>query len=127
MRRMGTSLPTAPQSTQEKKIGRSRYIITEGNAPHFLTFTVLNWLSVFTRPAMVNIILNALLWRQRNKSVNVYGYVILENHMHCILQTPDLYKQHNFKAFTAREILLYLEENKAERLLGQLAFFKKAP
>lgn len=107
-------------------MGRSRYTITDNNAPHFLTFTVLNWLPVFTRPGTVQIILDALTWRQRNKGVKIYGYVILENHMHCILQAPELRQQvHDFKAFTAKEILSYLEENKVEKLLSLLAFFKK--
>ena len=55
-------------------MGRSRYKITDNNAPHFLTFTVLNWLAVFTRPDTVQIILDALLWRQNNREIKVYGY-----------------------------------------------------
>ena len=108
-------------------MGRSRYIITDSSAPHFLTFTILNWLAIFTRPGTVQILLDALLWRQNNKEVKVYGYVILENHMHCILQAPDLQQQvHDFKAFTAKEILRYLEDNKAHKILEHLAFFKKS-
>lgn len=108
-------------------MGRSRYIITDNNAPHFLTFTVLNWLPIFTRPETVQIILDALVWRQNHRSLKVYGYVILENHMHCILDAPDLGQQvHDFKAFTAKKLLRYLEQNIARKLLEQLAFFKKA-
>jgi REP element-mobilizing transposase RayT len=108
-------------------MGRSHYTITDNNAPHFLTFTVLNWLAIFTRPATVQIILDALLWRQNHKDIRVYGYVILENHIHCILQAPDLRQQvHDFKAFTAKEILRYLEQNKAHKILEQLSFFKKS-
>ena len=74
----------------------------------------------------MQIILDALLWRQHNKGVKVYGYVILENHMHCILQASDLGQQlHDFKAFTAKEILAFLEESNAVKLLNLLAFFKK--
>ncbi|MBV5329948.1 MAG: hypothetical protein JZU65_20375 [Chlorobium sp.] len=92
-----------------------------------MTFTVLNWLPVFTRPGTVHIILDALNWRQCHKGVKVYGYVILENHMHCILQAPDLGQQvHDFKAFTAKEILRYMEDNHAKKLLGLLELFKKA-
>jgi len=129
MRRMGTNLtnPPAAFSYSENSMGRSRYKITEDHAPHFLTFTVLNWMAVFTRPETVHILLDAMIWRQRNKGVKVYGYVVLENHMHCILQAPDLRQQvHDFKAFTAKEILLCLEEHKVERLLELFAFFKKA-
>lgn len=108
-------------------MGRSRYTITEDNSPYFLTFTVLNWLAVFTRRETVQILLDALIWRQQNKGVKVYGYVVLENHMHCVLQSPDLPKQvHDLKAFTAKEILGWLEERKAEQLLQMFALFKKA-
>lgn len=88
---------------------------------------MLNWLPVFIRPGTVLIILDALAWRQQNKGVKVYGYVILENHMHCILEAPDLPQQlHDFKAFVAKEILHYLEENNTTRVLNFLSFFKKA-
>ncbi|MGB3226318.1 MAG: transposase [Desulforhopalus sp.] len=120
--------PTTLRRRKKKnKMGRSRYTITDNNAPHFLTFTVLNWLPIFTRPQTVQIILDALIWRQSHKNIKVYGYVILENHMHCILQAPDLRRQvHDFKAFTAKEILRYLEQNKAQKILEQLALFKKS-
>ena len=107
-------------------MGRSRYRIFDDDAPHFLTCTVSNWIPLFTRPATVQIILDALLWRQREKGVKLYGYVILENHLHCILQSPDLSRQiHDFKAFTAKQILTCLEENRATRVLRLLEFFKK--
>lgn len=87
---------------------------------------MLNWLPVFTRPGTVQIILDALAWRQQHQEVRVYGYVILENHLHCILQAPDLGRQvHNFKAFTAKEIIRYLRANHAHKLLELLAVFKK--
>jgi putative transposase len=108
-------------------MGRSRYKRVNNDAPQFLTFTVLNWLPVFTRPGTVKIILDALHWRQQNKGAKVYGYVVLENHIHCILQAEDLKQQvHDIKAYTAKQLLAYLEEFNAARLLKQLAFFKKA-
>jgi len=107
-------------------MGRSRYKILHKDAPHFLTFTILNWIPLFTRRGTVQIILDALVWRQQNKNMKVYAYVILENHMHCILQAPDLIQQvHDFKAFTAKQILRYLEENRADKILKLLEFFKK--
>ena len=61
---MGTLNLLRRSKLKENKMGRSRYKITDNNAPHFLTFTVLNWLAVFTRPDTVQIILDALTWRQ---------------------------------------------------------------
>jgi len=107
-------------------MGRSRYKIYDEQAPHFLTCTINNWLPVFTRPATAQIILDALVWRQTHKNVKVYAYVILENHVHCILQADELSQQvHDFKAFTAKAILEYLEAQGAKRLLHLLEFFKR--
>jgi hypothetical protein len=50
-------------------MGRSRYIITDNSTPHFLTFTVLNLLAVFTRPGTVLFILELLaLFKKSHKT-----------------------------------------------------------
>ncbi len=107
-------------------MGRTRYTITEAEQPHFLTCTVLDWLAVFTRPETVNIILDCWQHQRRNKGFKLYGYVILENHLHFIAQAPRLDKTvAEFKSFTARGILDYLEQQHQQRLLKQFAFLKK--
>ena len=73
-------------------MGRSRYLITESDKPHFLTYTVLEWLSVFTRPETVDILLNCWRYQRENVGLKLYGYVILENHLHCVLQANELDK-----------------------------------
>ncbi|WP_243725251.1 hypothetical protein [Candidatus Thiosymbion oneisti] len=50
-------------------MSRSRYPIVEPQAPHFMTFTVLEWLPVFTRPDTVQILLEAFTYRQQNRGV----------------------------------------------------------
>ena len=63
---------------------RSRYHIINGQSPHFLTATVNHWLPVFTRPDTVNIVLDSWRYLQRETGFKLYGYVILENHLHLI-------------------------------------------
>ena len=89
-------------------MGRSRYLITEPDKPHFLTCTVVEWLPVFTRQETVEILLET--WRyQRQHGLKLYGYVILENHCHFIAQAERLDKcVSSFKSFTARKIIDYL-------------------
>jgi len=48
-------------------MGRSRYVITEADQPHFMTCTVVEWLPVFTRPETVQIILNCWKFQQTHK------------------------------------------------------------
>jgi REP element-mobilizing transposase RayT len=108
-------------------MGRSRYTIRETQAPHFLTCTVINWMPLFTRPQTVDIILSALQYRQQHNGWKIYGYVILENHLHLIVQSEDLLVElPRFKSYTARQLIDYLTECKAERLLKQMAFFCKS-
>ena len=107
-------------------MGRSRYKIYDEKAPHFLTCTVLNWMPLFTRPQTSDIILEALRHRQEQEAWKVYGYVILENHLHLIVQAENLpVELARFKSFTARKLIDHLQERNAEHLLQQLAFFRK--
>lgn len=71
-------------------MGRSRYIITEPDKPHLLTRAVLKWLALFTRPALVNILLDCWRYQQANQGLRLYVHVVLENHLHSTvpLQLP---------------------------------------
>ncbi|CAN8140552.1 transposase [uncultured Thiomicrorhabdus sp.] len=89
-------------------MGRSRYRITESKAPHFVTCTVLHWIPVFTRPETVEILFSSLRFLQA-EGLKVYAYVILENHLHMVVQSDDLVRDMaRFKQFTAKACLSYL-------------------
>jgi len=64
---------------------------------------------------------------QRKAGFLIYGYVILENHLHLIAKSENLSRDiQRFKAFTAREIIAYLESGGSSRLLELLALFKRS-
>jgi len=108
-------------------MGRSRYVTTEFDKPHFMTCTVLEWLPIFTRPEVVDIILKSWQFQQQNKALKLYGYVILENHLHFIAQAPRLDKcVQEFKSYTARQIIDHLKRQQVEKLLTRLKFAKCA-
>jgi putative transposase len=108
-------------------MGRSRHTIYDQQAPHFLTCTINNWIPIFTRPATVQVILDALTYRQKQRSLKIYAFVILENHLYLIAQSSDLPAEiSSFKSWTAKRLLEVLKEQRAERILKQLAFYKKA-
>ena len=107
-------------------MGRSRYVFTAPEQPHFLTLTVLHWLPIFTRPDAVDIIFNSLRYLM-GEGFKVYAYVILENHLHLVAQSDQLDKDiARLKSFTARQLIAYLQTKKAKTILDQLAFYKKA-
>jgi putative transposase len=104
---------------------RDRYRITEPNQPHFLTCTIVAWQAVFIRPQIVQVVLDSWQFLQDNKRMEIFGYVILENHLHLIAQATDLAKEMgDFKSYTARRIVDYLKESGAKTLLQELEFYK---
>ena len=84
-------------------MGRSRYKIVDDELPHFVTLTVLHWIPVFTRPATVSILLDSLKYLT-DDGLKLYAYVILENHLHMVVQSRQLsrdlarFKSHNSSA-----------------------------
>ena len=108
-------------------MARSRYQFNDPQSAHFLTCTIVNWLPVFTRPETVDILLNSFRYLQRERDLRLYGYVILENHLHWIAASQDLARDvAHFKSFTAREIVGCLEELNTYTLLKQFEFRKRA-
>ncbi|PKG40274.1 REP-associated tyrosine transposase [Psychromonas sp. Urea-02u-13] len=107
-------------------MGRSRYKIIQQDAPHFVTLTVLHWIPVFTRPQTVDIILNSLRFLMA-EGLNVHAYVILENHLHLVVQSDQLGKDlARLKSYTAKQLIAYLTTHHVKTILDQLAFYKKA-
>jgi len=107
-------------------MGRNRYRITSPEAPHFATLTVLHWIPVFTRPETVEIIFDSLRFLMK-EGMQVFAYVILENHLHLVLQGGNMDRDiARLKSFTARRLIDYLDEHNISRILEQLAFYKKA-
>jgi len=87
----------------------------------------MEWLPVFTRPEAVQIILDCWQYQRQNQGLKLYGYVVLENHLHFVAHAPRLDKcVASFKSFTARQLIDYLTAHHADMLLKRLRFAKCA-
>ena len=101
-------------------MGRSRYKIYEPTHPHFVTCTILNWIPIFTRQETTQIIFDSLNYLKKSDNLNLYAYVILENHLHMIINSDDLSQtMQKFKRHTSKEILGLLQKQKVETILKQ--------
>lgn len=88
---------------------RDRYKIYDEAKPHFITSTIVGWLPLFSQPEIANIIFESLKYLQRNDNLKIYGYVLMENHIHMIIAEKEITKIiARFKSYTARKILDYL-------------------
>src|SRR5207302_2794701 len=93
--------------------------------PYFMTCTIVGWQAVFTRPEAVQIVFDSWQFLQREKGFHLYGYVVLENHLHLIASAPNLSNvMKSFKMYTARQIIDLLEAHGAKVLLKQLRALK---
>jgi len=108
-----------------------RYKILDQEGIHFLTFTIVEWIDLFTRQVYADLFLDSLRFYQQQKGLQVYAYVIMSSHVHLIVQAPengDLVKIiQNLKSYTARQFLAHLQdyeqsESRRDWLLDHFAF-----
>ncbi len=96
---------------------------------YFLTFTVHQWVDVFTRNEYRDILIENLKYCQREKGLLIYGWVIMTNHIHLIARSikvplSDIIR--DYKKFTAKKIYKAIEENPIEsRKNWMMWLFKK--
>ncbi len=114
--------------TEELKtstMARTRYRIFETEYPYFMTCTINAWLPVFTRSESAEVIFDSWRHLQRERDFKLFGYVILENHLHLIASAPELSDvMRSFKSYTAHQLLTLLKQHAAVTLLKQLRFHK---
>lgn len=106
-------------------MARTRYRFGDEHYPYFLTQTIVAWLPIFSRPDLVDIVLDSWRFLQRERGIVILAWVILENHLHWIGAGPQLGKRvGEFKSFTATSIVKLLREKAAHALLQALEYYK---
>lgn len=90
------------------------------NPVQFYTATILEWHFLLRNNSYKQLIIGSLAFLVREKRVKIYGFVIMDNHIHLIWQGTDLYSlkhsQLSFMKFTAQQIKFDLEKNHPELL-----------
>jgi putative transposase len=106
-------------------MGRTRYRIWEGAAPHFLTCSVVDWIPVFSRPEAAQIVLDSWRFLQSAERLTLFGYVVMENHLHFVAAAADLAKEvKDFKSFTARKVIDFFHTRGDAEMLARLEWHK---
>lgn len=105
------------------------YVIRDQSLPHFITATVVDWIDVFTRQTYRDIVIDCLDYCIKNKGMILYGYVIMSNHIHLIVQSEDGKLSdliRDFKKFMAKSILDKIQNSPESRREWMLERFKLA-
>ncbi len=107
-----------------------KYKIFKGDDAYFVTFTIVDWIKVLAEGSYKHLILNAIKFYQKNRGLVVYGYCIMPNHMHMIVQATgdntisEILR--DLKKFTSRAITKKLEDEKQEGYIEILNRFRAA-
>ncbi len=95
----------------------SKYKVGEDAIPHFVTFSVVGWIDVFSREAYKEIIIESLSYCQKNKGLVLHAWVIMSNHVHLIVSSNSNKIEHivrDFKKYTSKQIVKAIEGNQFE-------------
>ena len=82
---------------------------------HFMTHTIVDWVDVFTRRELADVVVNSLNYCIENKGLEVYVWCLMSSHLHMIAATArakdDLSGvMRDFKKFTSKEIIERISE-----------------
>ena len=110
--------------------------IINKNALHYITFSVVGWVDVFSKDEYRKILIDSLIYCQKEKGLVLNAYVIMSNHIHliCYTKEPFLLSDfvRDFKKFTSKAIIESIQSNTSEsrkewmlRLFTYFAKFNK--
>jgi len=105
------------------------YQIRNQQSVHYLTSRIVGWVDVFTRRRYKDIVVESFEYCQQHKGLTIYSWVIMSNHIHCILasETGKLSDTiRDFKRHTSKKILESIEQEPESRKEWMLQQFKFA-
>ncbi len=90
----------------------------------YYTATNLYWKPLLKDNRYKDIVIDALRFLVKKKELILYGFVIMPNHMHLLLQVPETVAekrdiQHSLMSYTAHEFKKHLVKEKAIQLLEE--------
>jgi REP element-mobilizing transposase RayT len=66
------------------------YNIHDQDYLHYITYTTVGWVDVFTRPVYKDILVERLRFCQQEKGLELFAWCIMSNHVHLIARAEHL-------------------------------------
>ena len=95
----------------------SKYKVGEDAIAHFVTFSVVGWIDVFSREQYKELFVESLKYCQATKGLVLHAWVIMTNHVHLIISSKDNELENivrDLKKYTSKQIIKAIEENTIE-------------
>jgi REP element-mobilizing transposase RayT len=103
------------------------YQITDQEGLHYLTFTIVDWIDIFSRQIYRDIIIDSLNYCNKEKGLDIFAFVIMTNHIHLIAQSrkgalSEVIR--DFKKFTSKKIIETINSEPESRSSWMLDRFR---
>ncbi len=96
----------------------TRYRFGDGDFPHFVTYSVVNWIDALSRPLYKDIVVQSLSFCISEKGLRLHAWLIMNNHVHLIASSDGRHKMEHImrdhKKFTALQLLKTIKNNNQE-------------
>ncbi|MFT4155968.1 REP-associated tyrosine transposase [Parafilimonas sp.] len=95
---------------------------------HFMTFTIVDWIDLFSRKLYRDILIKNMQYCRKKKDLLIGAYVIMTNHIHVIWQSKNGKLSgtlRDFKSFCTKELIdaiINEPENRKDWLLHKFNF-----
>ncbi|SDF35965.1 REP element-mobilizing transposase RayT [Mucilaginibacter pineti] len=86
---------------------------------YFVTFTIVDWIDVFTRPVYKQLIIDSLAYCQQQKGLEIYAYCLMSNHLHLLVSARHPNKLtdiiRDFKKHTNKQLIKLITDEDESR------------
>lgn len=67
----------------------TKYKATVPGEAYFITITVVNWIDLFTRINQKQIIVNSLIYCQKEKGLEIFAWCLMPSHLHMLCRGSE--------------------------------------
>ena len=102
-----------------------KYKVGDNQIPHFITFTIIDWIDLLTRPVYKDIIIDSFNYCSTHKGLNIHAYCVMPSYVHAIISSEqdrlndiirDL-KKHTSKVLV--KAIRRIDESRSEWMLNR--------
>src|SRR5690606_11027501 len=109
----------------------TRYRFGDSTIPHFITFSVINCIDVFSRECYKEIVVESLKYCIERKGLILHASIIMTHHVHLIASAREAFELsaiiRDMKKYTSRTVIAEIENNPQEsRKSWMIWMFKRA-
>ena len=111
----------------------NRYKFHDNSEVYFVSFSVVDWIDVFTRNEYREVVVDSIKYCIENKGLRVHAWVIMSNHVHLLLSAQEHSGNslsaimRDMKKYTAMQLIKMINENPQESRKDWLLYrFEKA-